>query len=88
MANHPNRDRKAIRLKSNAPTCWEVQQGMISPRDKCVGWRSYDIYDTLPEAEEVARNMARNGGIARVIEQREVAVHHHHTALMSLTDAA
>jgi hypothetical protein len=81
--------KKIIRLKSDMETCWEVQTGIVSPRDKPIGWRTYEIYMDRSTAERTAVNLAKSGGISRVLETREILVFHHESLSLRLakTDA-
>ena len=48
---------------------FDLQQGIVSPRDNTVNWQTYEFYETLAEAKREAR---KNKGLWRIVENKVV----------------
>ena len=48
---------------------FDLQQGIVSPRDGSVNWQTYDYFETLAEAKREAR---KTRGLWRIVENKVV----------------
>lgn len=49
---------------------FDLQQGIVSPRDNTVNWQTYEFYETLAEAKREARKAHK--GLWRIVENKVV----------------
>jgi len=62
-------------MKPNIPeTTYEIEQGIVSPRDDSISWSTYEVAHTLEAATKVALANFNNKALWRIRKTETVSV--------------